>query len=295
MPVIINFLKLSMKKTILFASSALTRFIAGSTFEFDPNFSANDQVNDGDDDNVPTSGGNKAVAADPNTSISLTGTTVVRNPIAIIRYGATEDNEEGFWLDGDYATVKNKYNELFLEVNLTLHHPGIPIKNDRVYMIWLQVIDPIKSKELKKPYYEGFSCSIRYDESIYKATGKPLIRSNYLDRMGYKGENSLTYARGSYKNLLKSDQTEAHAWLLQPGKTKLTIDKKKGVYSETCNMYRDFQTIYSDVPLQNNLNLKLEAGFKVFDTFESNGALWMGHKKNVEWLIQTNSDGAQAT
>jgi len=120
----------------------------------------------------------------------------------------------GFWLDGSYATIKNSYGELYMEVNLTLHHDGIPLKNDRVYMIWMQVIDPVKSVEIKRNYYEGFSCSIRYDESIYKATGKPLIRSNYLERTGYKGTNSLTYARGSYKNLLEGDQTEEHAWLL---------------------------------------------------------------------------------
>ena len=40
--------------------------------------------------------------------------------------GATENNEEGFYLDGNYATVMNKYNELFLEVNLELHHDGRP-------------------------------------------------------------------------------------------------------------------------------------------------------------------------
>ena len=72
-------------------------------------------------------------------------------------------------------------------------------------MIWLQVIDPVKSVELKKPFYEGFSCSIRHDDSIYQAIGKPLIRSNYLDRMGYKGTESMTYAIGKYKEILKDE------------------------------------------------------------------------------------------
>ena len=57
------------------------------------------------------------------------------------------------------------------------------------------------------------------------------------------------------------------AWLLQPGKTNLTIDEVQGTYSETCNMYRDFTTTYSDVPLRNNVILKLDAGFKVYDTY----------------------------
>ena len=67
------------------------------------------------------------------------------------------------------------------------------------------MIDPVQSRREKTEYYEGFSCSIRYDESIYELTGLPLIRSNYLERAGYRGTNSLTYARGNYKKLLVDD------------------------------------------------------------------------------------------
>ncbi len=44
--------------------------------------------------------------------------TVLKTKMAIIPRGATENNEEGFYLDGDYSTIKNRYGELFLELNI---------------------------------------------------------------------------------------------------------------------------------------------------------------------------------
>ena len=104
----------------------------------------------------------------------------------------------GFYIDGDYATVENKYGELFLEVNLTLHHNGRKQLNDYIYMIWVQVHDPEKTED-GSIHYEGFSCAIRYDKSIYEKVGSPLIRSNYLERMGYNGKSSLDYEKGTWK------------------------------------------------------------------------------------------------
>jgi len=57
-------------------------------------------------------------------------------------------------------------------------------------------------------------------------------------------------------------------------------------------MYRDFLTIYSDVPLRNGESINLDAGFKVFDKFEDNEPLWLGFKKNIEWTIYDTVDGA---
>lgn len=48
-------------KNFIVAAGALTHLIAGQTFEFDPNFSAGDQIGNDDDSVVASSTGNKAV------------------------------------------------------------------------------------------------------------------------------------------------------------------------------------------------------------------------------------------
>ena len=87
----------------------------------------------------------QGVEIDPNTGeatqsssgISLFGTTVVKTPFAFIPKGATENNEEGFYMDGWYATVKDQYDELYLEVEMELHHDGIKQVNNAVYLMWI--------------------------------------------------------------------------------------------------------------------------------------------------------------
>ena len=215
---------------------------------------------------------------------------MAKRDIAVIPKGTTEYNEMGFWIDGDYATVKNKYGELFLEVNLTLHHPDHPQVNDYIYMIWMQVYDE-KKTEKGVQHYEGFSCAIRYDESIYKQVGSPYIRSNYLERMGYSGNTSLAYEKGTWKTLVFKEQTEDYPWLLQPGKTKMVLDNNNRFYTETCNFYRDFDTVYSNVQLPEVEYLVFDAGFKVWTGPDSREPRWIGHKKNIKWYID-KVDGA---
>lgn len=53
------------------------------------------------------------------------GNKYIRVEVPIIPKGATENNEEGYYLTGNYATVVNKYSEVQLEINLTLHHENI--------------------------------------------------------------------------------------------------------------------------------------------------------------------------
>lgn len=71
-----------MKRTLLLSS--LPAFVLGQTFEIDPN---------------------TGEAIQSSSGISLFGTTIVKNEVALIPKGATENNEEGFYLDGWYATV----------------------------------------------------------------------------------------------------------------------------------------------------------------------------------------------
>ena len=39
------------------------------------------------------------------------------------------------------------------------------------------------------------------------------------------------------------------------------------VYKETCSMYRDFETTYSDIPLKAGRPFKLNIGYKVYDNY----------------------------
>ena len=50
--------------------------------------------------------------------------TYLPTKVAIIPEGATENNEMGFYLDGEYATIINEYKEIILELSMTLHHDG---------------------------------------------------------------------------------------------------------------------------------------------------------------------------
>ncbi len=261
------------------------------SFEFDPSKKFNPDFPE--DDTQPSNPG-----ASDNTEIvdssaeprgqDLDGeVTVLKTKMAIIPRGATENNEEGFYLDGDYSTIKNRYGELFLELNIQLHHDGIKQIDDGIYMIWLQVIDPLKSEE--ENYYEGFACSVRYDADLEEK-----IRSNYLFRYGYRGTRKMNYATDTWDRMLRDDRTENYAWLLQPEKTYLIMDDRNKRYGLNCNLYRDFETTYSDVPLRGKAVLNFNAGFKIWNSLKDTKPAWKGHKDNIKWLISDLSDSAFA-
>ena len=116
-------------------------------------------------------------------------------PAPIIPQGATENNEMGFWLDATYSTILDQYQELKLELDLTLHHNGRIQEVDWVYLFWLQAIDELKSTE-EEQRLEGFVCAMRYKESFPVEGSKILPTSNELYRMGYIGTTPLQYETG---------------------------------------------------------------------------------------------------
>ena len=71
--------------------------------------------------------------------------TYLPTKVAIIPKGATENNEMGFYLDGEYSTIINEYKEIILELSMTLHHDGKKQKQDEVFLFWVQAIDPFKT------------------------------------------------------------------------------------------------------------------------------------------------------
>lgn len=55
-------------------------------------------------------------------------------------------------------------------------------------------------------------------------------------------------------------------------------------------MFRDFDTVYSNVRLKNRGVLNFDAGYKVFDYHENKSPKWIGHKKNLKWYIYDTAD-----
>ena len=97
-----------------------------SSVDIDPTQSFNPNNDDDDIDANEQNNSDPDSIVDDFRQTDISGERTVRKTkTAIIPKGATENNEEGFYLDGDYSTVKNEYGEMYLEVNLKLHHDGI--------------------------------------------------------------------------------------------------------------------------------------------------------------------------
>ena len=45
------------------------------------------------------------------------------------------------------------------------------------------------------------------------------------------------------------------------------IDDNNKFYSESCNMYREFDTTYSNVQLEDKGILKFDAGYKLYENY----------------------------
>ena len=109
--------------------------------------------------------------------------------------------------------------------------------------------------------YESFSCTIRYnDASLTQVTN-----SNVWP-FGYKGTTLLTYALGTHNNLNVDEKVEDHPYemVYDPEKTFVTSDTGSGEGTEQCTTIRDFETIWSDIPIKAGRSYDFIAGFKVF-------------------------------
>lgn len=206
--------------------------------------------------------------------------------IDLIPKGATVNNEMGFWLTADYSTVEQLTGELSFELNMTLHNPKQ--ENNWIYMIWLQAIDPILTNPSRN-FYEGFSCAIRYDESLGTE-----IRSNYLYRIGYRGVRTLQYAEGRHDELffVEEEQTDQYPWLVNEDKTSIKRDDKEEIFTETCSITRDFLTTYSNIPLKAKEKFEVNVGYKVYRSPTYIMPLYKGHKLNMEWVIAETPEAA---
>ena len=70
------------------------------------------------------------------------------------------------------------------------------------------------------------------------------------------------------------------------GKTYMTQIDDYQVYAETCSMYRDFETTYSDIALKAGRPYKLNIGYKVYANYEHLSPEFKGHKLGIEWIMR---------
>ena len=67
-------------------------------------------------------------------------------------------------MHGTYSTVKNAKGQLDLEISMTLESP--PQELNEVYMMWFQVLDPRETEAIQRDYFESFSCSFLFTDTI---------------------------------------------------------------------------------------------------------------------------------
>ena len=72
----------------------------------------------------------------------------------------------------------------------------------------------------------------------------------------------------------------------------MTIIDDYETYSETCSMYRDFETTYSDIPMKSGSPFKINIGYKVYAHHEDTLPAFKGHKENLTWIMLGEAEGA---
>ena len=67
--------------------------------------------------------------------------------------------------------------------------------------------------------------------------------------------------------------------------TKIVIDTVNDVYTETCNIWRDFSTTYSNIPLKASEIYELNAGYKIYQSPTYTFPKYKGHKLGIKWMV----------
>ena len=73
--------------------------------------------------------------------------------------------------------------------------------------------------------------------------------------------------------------------MIDESKTKIVIDTVNEVYTENCNIWRDFTTTYSNVPLKASETYELNAGYKIYQSPTYTFPKYKGHKLGMKWMV----------
>ena len=118
-------------------------------------------------------------------------------------------------MHGTYSTVKNAKGQLDLEISMTLESP--PQVLNEVYMMWFQVLDPRETEAIQRDYFESFSCSFLFTDTIV-SEGVHIQNSAIY---GYRGELLFKDAVGRFDKLLAMEKSTTYPWFLDYKRSKV--------------------------------------------------------------------------
>ena len=84
--------------------------------------------------------------------------------------------------------------------------------------------------------------------------------------LGYRGEGQFKDAAGAvrFDKMLATDKSNTYPWFLRYEKMGIKRDTKAKVYEETCVVYRDFETSWSEIQLKGGHEIDMHLGFYMF-------------------------------
>ena len=82
--------------------------------------------------------------------------------------------------------------------------------------------------------------------------------------------NEPIYGKQAEESQRSVGRTDFDIGVDQTGKTYMTMIDDYEIYAETCSMYRDFETTYSDITLKAGRPYKVNIGYKVYLHYDHN-------------------------
>ena len=84
--------------------------------------------------------------------------------------------------------------------------------------------------------------------------------------LGYRGEELFKGAAGTvrFDKMLASDKSNTYPWFLRYEKMGIVYDTKAKVYEQTCVVYRDFETSWTEIQLKGGQEIDMHIGYYVF-------------------------------
>ena len=98
-----------------------------------------------------------------------------------------------------------------------------------------------ESKKVDADYYESLSCSFLITDKI--ATEGVHIQNSLI--LGYRGKSLFKNAVGRFDKLMVNEKSSTYPWFLDYKRSSVTTEEESG--TQTCTIYRDFETAWTDI------------------------------------------------
>ena len=198
--------------------------------------------------------------------------------LTVIDKDRTQTNTKGYGLTLKNSSFRRKENEkLYLEFGLTIEGP--PQKVNQVYMMWFQILDPVETERLKENYYESLQCALLYTDDI---TSKGVHIQNSVYH-AFRGVKSFVGAEGRFDKLLADNRSSTFPWFINYRRSSATTSEKTG--TTTCNIYRDFETTWSEIQIKMGRELTIDFGYFVYDSQKDLTTDIKGYEKGYKLVV----------